>query len=102
MDTNDNGVMVAATILQQIGGNRAMMMIGGRAILSGNALIIGWKATSRANWAQITYDAGADLYNMNIGKMRNGQVKSLEFSTGLYADQLKPVFEKATGLYLSL
>jgi hypothetical protein len=104
MDTNDNGVMVAATILQQIGGKRAMMMIGGTPYLTHDRLEFSWKcrANMGANYGKVFYDRGLDLYNMELGRVRKGEFVSTAEFEGLYDDQLKPAFEQATGLYLSL
>jgi hypothetical protein len=59
------------------------------------------KVVSKPNYCEIRYNRGQDLFEMSLKRITNLQVKVLQEETGLYTDQLKPIFEKSTGLYLS-
>ena len=100
---------IAMTILEQMGGaSRISAMIGVDHfdILSHGGVMFKYKARGKGNCCIITYDYGWDLYKMKITNIRTykGQLKIKEIynQEGLYFDMLKPEFEQATGLYLSL
>lgn len=93
---------VAATTLKQFGGTKALTMIGGTAYYDGNDLIIKFKASKKANYVKIHYDKGADLYDMTIGKASGVNLKTIFDEKGLYAEDLRDIFERKTGLYLTL
>ena len=114
---------IASTILSQIGGNRALTMIGGTATYGSQAvrhkdkpfLHIKFKAKAVKSIKQIFvfYDFGTDTYIVEfwknvstpkqIMKFHNDPdsavVKSIE---GVYADMLFEIIEDNTGLCLSL
>lgn len=50
----------------------------------------------------ITYNAGADLFNITFIKVRAGVIKDEQLVADVYVDQLKSTIESYTGLYLSL
>lgn len=88
---------------RQFGGGRAMVMIGGQALAAPDRLTIKFKAPAinKANTLVITLDAD-DTYTMTFWKIRGAKMTQLEAVEGVYCDQLRPIFEKRTGLYLSL
>lgn len=103
---------VAEAIYAQLGGRRAAVMIGMRGLVSGtddagNAyLSFRFKAGRKADYCTVTLTP-ADLYDMTVEKVSYGARQGLRRKVvaehkGVYADQLKELFEKATGLYLSL
>jgi len=112
-----NGGEVAATILRQLGGTgRLQAMIGVRQFFSynpsagpGEGWILGGVSFSfpnrapRPNYVKITL-AGDDTYTVRFlrhGRGR-GNYKDLGTFSGIYADQLRELFDRQTGLYLSL
>jgi len=60
------------------------------------------KALNKANYCTITLDQGKDLYNLKMGRVWGLNVKTVFEEKGLFFDQLKPIFENETHLYLSL
>lgn len=90
----------ADTTLQQLGGKRALMMIGGSAMKDGTTLILKWKATAKnkARGLRVELDP-SDTYNMIFTTLSGKEIKRFD---GVYADQLKEIFERETALYLSL
>jgi len=108
---NPQAKEIAQTILTQLGGGRAVAMIGMYGMgfgtdENGNAyLSFSFKAGRRANYCKITLNA-MDTYDMVIEKVsiRGGEQKRKEVANdnGVYCDQLQDLFEKATGLYLRL
>ena len=104
---------IASTIYQQFGGGRASAMIGmyGQGYgtdASGNPyLSFSFKAGRKANYCTITLNA-MDTYNMVIEKVSRMSKdpyikrKVVADHKGVYGDQLKPLFEVATGLLLQL
>ena len=103
MDT----MQVARTILEQLGGNKFVVMTGARNLVgSENSLSmrIGRNST-RINALRITLDA-SDTYTMTFSRVRrtkaglsNDTIKEL---SGVYCDQLRTIFTDTTGLYTSL
>lgn len=99
---------VAATIMNQLGGNRVNVMIGLKSAsystdkVSGNVtLTLQWKAKSPYKICKITLN-GKDLYDVEFGKIRKYEYIVGARHEDVYADMLKEIFEKETGLYLSL
>lgn len=97
---------VAKTILLQMGGvGRITAMTGASNFVSGNNYV-SFKFPNRGrrhpNYVKVTYAAGDDLYNMEFGRICGVDYKVLSTDTGVYGDMLKPIFEKTTGLRLSL
>jgi hypothetical protein len=52
------------------------------------------------NYVKITLN-GKDLYDMEFALLRGGKMTNKKEFNDIYNDQLKPIFEKATGMYLS-
>jgi hypothetical protein len=91
---------IAKTIGQQMGGiGKIKAMLGATVTAAPKGLKIKWpnKQRSKGNIAVITL-RGDDTYDMEF--FNND--KSVKKYEGLYADALKPTFEKQTGWYLSL
>jgi hypothetical protein len=92
---------VAATILKQMGGfGRLKAMIGAKNFSkTADSLTFQWpsKQRSTGNALKVTLK-GDDTYDMEFF---NGP-KSVKKYDGVYNDQLKSIFEKQTGLYLTM
>lgn len=99
---------VASTILAQMGGlGRIRAMTGARNFLSYSAAADsehgrGLGAVSfqfgRGKVCRITLDP-SDTYSVEFGTTRKGYSPAI---VGLYAESLRPTFERETGLYLSM
>lgn len=107
---------VVETIIEQLGGRRFSAMTGSKNyIADGNTLRMTLvKSESRANRLWITYDPVTDTYSVRFFRYTAPHLrgKSLQFIeekveevvkyTGVYADQLCPLFTAVTGLRTSL
>lgn len=99
-----NKMQVAQTILNQLGGNKFIVMTGSKNfVASENYLRMNLtKNKAKAKWLKITLN-GKDLYDMHFftaDKECNITTK-VKFED-VYFDQLQSLFIKATGLYTSL
>lgn len=96
---------IAEIIAQQMGGiNRISAMTGAHTFVDlGNGLGFKFKGSKKANCLQITLDP-SDTYSLTFYKItaRGLNVATALELSGVYADQLRPIFESTTGLYLSL
>ena len=98
---------IPATILSQLGGARRLQaMVGAKHFLAdGNALIFAFKGCGKANKVRIELNA-MDTYDVTFYKinMRNLEksMKPVDETSGIYADQLVELFERFTGMYLSI
>lgn len=98
-------------ILMQLGGaSKLTAMLGVKNFLydnSKNLLSFQFKGCKKANLFTVIYDSGKDLYIMKFEKIRIN--KNMKFNTyevntftDVFAEDMKPIFEDFTGLYLSL
>lgn len=107
-----NPAKPADETLRQLGGwGRLKAMLGTRYVFSdkgGDALLFDYKAPQPAkhgNWCVIEYVPGLDLYLIRIeyrSRDASKPIKTIAEFSNVYADQLRPIFERTTGLYLSL
>jgi len=100
--TNPATTADTALIARQIFGRMGARMIAAHSMVNhGNALSFKFKGSRSLNYCKITLMSD-DTYNLTVGKIRKYELtKPREFS-GVYADQLGSLFERETGLYLSL
>jgi hypothetical protein len=104
----DNAKQVADTIAKQMGGyGRLKAMLGARDFLYDKnppsfQFKFPNKAKGKPNFVKIIYDVGQDLYDIEFGRIRGTSYKKIKTYSSIYANQLKKLFEKTTGLYLSL
>lgn len=98
----NEGGMIARTILQQLGGaSRLKAMTGAYNFIdTGKGLSFRIK-NAKANYIKITLNS-LDLYNLEIGRIRGVDYKVVAEQNNIYADQLKGIIERVTGMYLSL
>lgn len=94
----------ALTIIDQIGGaGRLQVMLGTKHIVCDDeAITFDFKGSRKMNRCKIAYCRASDLYSVEFLKY---SPKKLTFSkvqnfAGIYADQLRNLFESTTGLYL--
>lgn len=96
---------VAATILEQLGGRKFLVMTGAKNLLS---LESGLQLKLPSNFAKdginvvrITLTP-EDEYNVEFGKLRGLNYRTLKTIPGVYWDMLKETFTHYTGLDTSL
>lgn len=101
---------VAKTIVLQMGGNKALAMIGAYQVLAIDVGVrIKFKATAkeingvRPNIIEIHLDP-SDTYTIKFfrAELSSANCTEIKTITDVYCDQLKPIIEDETCLYLSL
>lgn len=102
---------IAATILQQLGGSRFVAMTGAHNLQHGvgmhscGALYLRFRGSLRFNSLQVSLD-GRDTYTVRFVKMAGAArgFGTLAETTheGVYAEDLRSLFERETGLATSL
>lgn len=98
-------MQVAQTILEQLGGQRFIAMTGAN-YLVGDANSLRFRLNSRitankANLVKITLEP-SDLYKIEYFRCRGLDVQLVGADDGLYFDQLRAFFTRATGLDTTL
>ena len=93
----------AQTILQQLGGNKFLVMTGAHTLIDGgNYLSMKLrKNQSGANYLRITLNA-MDTYKMEFLSLRGMDIKTKAEFDNIYNDQLQSIFTQVTGYYTSL
>lgn len=103
--TKEEKMAVAGTILNQMGGaGRIRVMTGAKAFWAldcGLHFEFPNRQRSRGNLVKIELQ-GDDTYTVRFFNKAKGACKLVKEVEGVYCDQLKSIFEKQTGLYLSL
>ena len=99
---------VAMTILKQMGGwRRISAMTGAKQVIiekdgmGGASFKFSNNARGMPNHVKIILEAD-DTYTVTFSRVRGMSFKKLKELEGIYASQLKGIFERTTGLYLSL
>ena len=95
---------IGQTILQQLGGNKFIVMTGAKNIGFTNKGIqmgIGRNAKGVTHLI-INYNKGKDLYDMEFIKIRGIDRTVVKDLKGVYADQLQKLFTKYTGMHTRL
>ena len=94
---------VAKTILQQLGGNKFIAMTGAKNFGSSkNSLQFKIGKNSKSISHIIITLKSSDLYDVEFIRMRGTSRKVIKKLTGVYADMLRKIFTKYTGLRTSL
>lgn len=99
--------VVANTILLQLGGNKFRVMTGANNFVGTDDSLIfrlpgaGGFCKNGINKVVIRLTP-ADLYDVEFYRLRSKAAKLIEKAEGVYCDQLRGVFERATGLRTSL
>lgn len=95
---------VAKTILNQLGGNKFLVMTGAKHLFDlGNGLQFKLPnfAGVRINAVRITLDP-SDTYSVEFGRVRGSTYSKLSEHNEIYADSLVSLLERETGLATSL
>jgi hypothetical protein len=96
---------VSKTILEQLGGSRFVVMTGAKTFTGDtNALsfrLPGTMCIKGINYVKITLNA-EDTYDILFLKLRGANFSTIADRKNIYAEQLRDVFTKETGLMLSL
>ena len=119
---NKERLQVAQTIVKQMGGQRRLnLMVGAHNWQMGgdehdrHFVSFHFKGSRSHNYCKVTLDYNSDLYIVSIGQIRNKteeivpgvKIKMPTYKEkynceGVFFDQLIEIFERETGLYLSL
>lgn len=84
------------------GMGRLKAMVGGNNFVAGKDYVaFRFKMSKFANYVKITL-TGADLYDVEYGKIWGKKYTVKKTSKGLYNDMLKDDFEKTVGLNIKL
>lgn len=102
----NRNVEIANTIIQQLGHSTARMglMIGAHTFTAGeNNVTFKFKARAKngSNCVRITLNP-SDTYTVEFISLRGMSIKTKGSNEGMYAEDLKTLFERETGLYLSI
>jgi len=93
---------IAKTILQQLGGQGRLIMFTGANNFVALKNGVTFKIKNRkVNFIKITLNS-LDLYDVYFYKLAAGNLKLISEHNDIYFDELIPLFEKQTGMYLSL
>lgn len=94
---------VATTIIQQIGGNKAIAMMGAKNLGYTEKSLQFQIGKNSGGITHIIIELnGLDLYNVEFVKMRNLNRNTVKLSENVFASDLKKLIETTTGMYLSL
>lgn len=93
-------MQVAKTILNQLGGNKFLVMTGVQNLVADtNSLTMKLRSnTSKCKWLRITLNS-SDLYDMEF---INSKIVTAHKYEDVYSDMLARIFEKVTGYRTSL
>lgn len=99
-------VQIAQTILDQLGGSQFVALTGARNFVAGADLVqfsLPSGAKSRINKVRITLDPSdtytVEFFNLNL---RAGSCSLVSAHSDIYCDSLQDLFERETGLYVTL
>lgn len=105
---------IATTILEQMGGtSRLNAMIGANTFVDFSTNpeskyyepSVGFRfkarAKNKANYIKVVLDP-SDTYTVTFCRLHGYNTKEISSVSGIYAEQLIPLFEGETGLYLTL
>ena len=99
-----SNLIVAETILKQLGGNKFRMMTGAKNLAGDEnslSMRIG-RNSSNSNYLKITLNM-MDLYDMEFCKLtKMGEKKSVTEYNNVYNDMMTDQFTAHTGMYTSL
>ena len=91
----------AMTILQQMGGMGKLKMFTGAYNFGIRKNGVAFRFKNRKVNALIIDLNGKDLYDMKFVRIRGIDHKTIKEYNDIYFDQLTPLFEETTGMYLN-
>jgi hypothetical protein len=105
----NNNMEVANTILQQLGGagrikamTGAKMFVGLHSSMTGLIDGVAFRFPNKAGANHVTIKLTAqDDYTVTFSRISGGKITEVETAEMVYAEDLKQLFERVTGLYLS-
>ena len=93
---------VAQTILNQLGGMKRLVIMTGAYNFVASTNAVSFRIKNRkVNYIKITLN-GKDLYDVKFSRIFNYQEKVVAELNDIYFDQLIPIFEQNTGMYLKM
>jgi len=101
---------IAQTIGAQLGGlGRVAAMIGAHSFMVHKEGALSFRFKAKAikvngkspNYIKITLDP-SDTYTVEFGRIHGFDYTAVQTDEGVYCDQLRPLVETTTGLYLSM
>jgi len=96
-----NSTTIAKVILEQLGGvNKLVVMTGAYNFVALPDGVYFKIKNRKVNYVKIRLNE-KDLYDILFGKIISGKVKAQSEHFDVYFDELKPIFEKETGMYLN-
>jgi hypothetical protein len=96
------GTQVAEIIAQQMGGTGRLRAMTGAYNFGTSGKDLVFKIKNRTvNYIKVTLN-GRDLYDMEFGRVRAGKYTIVKEYKDVYFDQLIQLFEKTTGMYLTM
>ena len=99
---------IANTIIQQMGGRKLCAMVGAKNFTYGTIeydgfeqpyMLFQFSLSRKYKYCRIIYNQGSDTY---IFQLLNNKASVKVDLADVYAEDLVPLFEEKTGLYLSL
>lgn len=98
---------VSKTILEQLGGQKFIVMTGAKAFVGGSDYLMfalpGNPGYVKDGWNKVKITLTPDdLYEVTFMRIRGLKVMKEETVKGVYNDMLRSIFTKYTGLYTSL
>jgi hypothetical protein len=99
-----NKLEVAQTILDQLGGNRFVIMSGAKNLGAGTDYLsfgLGRNA-GKVSHVIVKYVYGKDLYEMTFLSIRGTKTKTIASFEDVYSENLQEIFTEVTGLLITL
>jgi hypothetical protein len=102
--------MDVRTAFAHVGGNRALVMIGGHLVSPpgtsswerGDCLIVRFRARARDRIKQFSVTLENDLYTVHYYRGQDRTLREVDYVSGVYAEDLRKVLETRTGLAFRL
>lgn len=100
--------MIAKTILEQLGGNKFIVMTGAKNFMAAKAGLHfhlptrGVCAKNRARYVHIDLDLSTDTYTVKFMRLKKFDVVTISEHSLVHAEDLRNLFTEQTGLETSL
>ena len=103
METKQEKMRVAATILTQLGGQQCIMLTGSKHFVGGDNYLSFKVARNAHGWNHCKIELnGSDLYDVTFLRYRELEIRDKVAFEDIYAEQLQDIFEETTELYVTL